>query len=226
MVTLQRGWAKAVARPWNRATGHGALRLIRGNASFLADAAEWTATSANGVVLSPALYPSATRIWKRVGFHKDLELIIMERQLGGVADPTSMAIEAADDPDMGELERLDRLAFDEFWHMEAAALTEARGATPRAQVLIVEEDDRLVGYSIVGAQLGTSFLQRIAVDPARQGRGIGTDLLRASFSWARKTGAANMLLNVREENEQARSLYRRHGFTETRNRLCVLRYGS
>lgn len=173
--------------------------------------------------MSPALYQSATRIWRRVGYQPDLELKIMEKQL----DRRNVRIERVQsdaNPDLGLLEKVDRLAFDDFWHMDAAGLQEALDATPKRQVFSGYIEGEVAGYAIVGAQLGISFLQRIAVDPSKQGRGLGTDLIKASAGWAASTGAAAMVLNVREENEGARSLYRSQGFIDSKNLLQVLRY--
>jgi [ribosomal protein S18]-alanine N-acetyltransferase len=225
VVALRRSWGKAVARPWNQTTGHGALRLLRGNTSFLADATQWTALQADGSVFSPALYLSATRIWKRVGFKAHLELIIMEKHLGDEPGPHgSETSRLSEQTDLRSLEAIDRLAFDDFWHMDQAGLAEALDATAHKTVFTHEIDGEVVGYSIVGTQLGVSFLQRIAVKPAYQGRQVGTNLLAASTKWAAASGASTMLLNVREENDVARAVYATNGFTETKNRLHVLRY--
>jgi ribosomal-protein-alanine N-acetyltransferase len=197
--------------------------LIRGNTAFLADTSDWTAERAGGVVMSPALYPTATRIWKRVGYQQDIELMIMEKRLE-TKDIDSVRVQSVADPDLLLLEAVDRLAFDDFWQMDAAGLQEALDATPRRCVFQVGVDDEVAGYAIVGAQLGVSYLQRIAVDPAKQGQGVGTDLIQASLAWAASTGATAMVLNVREENQVARSVYRTQGFIETKNTLQVLRY--
>ncbi|HEY5890280.1 MAG TPA: GNAT family N-acetyltransferase [Acidimicrobiia bacterium] len=222
-TTLRRGWGKATARPWNHLTGEGSIRLIRGNTGFLEDATLWTANNANGVVMSPALYRSATRIWRRVGYEKDIELQVMEKQLSAELQDLQR-VEALGDRSNASLEEIDRLAFDDYWHMDGPGLQEAVDATPRHQVFVAVVDGTPVGYAIVGVQVGISFLQRIAVVPAHQGEGLGSELVHAGFRWAASNGATTMLLNVREENAGARSLYRSLGFVDTKNILEVLRY--
>lgn len=169
-------------------------------------------------------------MWKRVGYGPGLELRIMERALdGGSRRPTGATlsiVSATDDLDLEPLVELDQRAFDEFWHMDASGIHEALDATSRNEVFEAYDNDLLVGYAVVGAQLGVSFLQRIAVDPAFQGRGFGSALVDACVGWGAAAGASTMLLNVREENEVARSLYRAHGFRDTRSHLEVLRYQS
>lgn len=223
IVSLRRGWGRAIVRPWNKTTGLGAMRLVRGTSSFLASATEWTAHEASSDVLSPALYRSATRIWNRVGYEPMLELAIMETTLGAV-QKTSERVAPLSGSDLGRLESIDRQSFDRFWHLESVGLKEAIEATPRATVLQAVVDNDMVGYAVVGTQLGVSFLQRIAVVPEHQGNGIGHDLIAASKSWARGTGAVTMVLNVRAENDGARRLYTREGFADTGAKLRVLRY--
>jgi ribosomal-protein-alanine N-acetyltransferase len=149
--------------------------------------------------------------------------MIMEKRLE-TKDIDLDRVQSVADPDLPLLETIDRLAFDDFWQMDAAGLQEALDATPRRRVFQVAIDDEVAGYAIVGAQLGVSYLQRIAVDPKKQGQGLGTDLIQASWAWAASTGATAMILNVRDENEVARSVYRKQGFIETKNTIQVLGY--
>jgi ribosomal protein S18 acetylase RimI-like enzyme len=53
------------------------------------------------------------------------------------------------------------------------------------------------------------------VSPAGRGKGIGDRLVQAVAQWARLQGAAVLRLAVAEDNEQAATLYRRNGFTDT-----------
>lgn len=118
---------------------------------------------------------------------------------------------------------IDRLAFQGFWRMSPAGLTEAMSSTARSVVLTVG-DTEILGYAIVGAQWNVSYLQRIAVRPEQAGKNVGSDLVRAALAWARKTSAQTMVLNVRNENARARRLYSKEGFAPTGTALRILRY--
>jgi ribosomal protein S18 acetylase RimI-like enzyme len=222
-VTLRRGWNRAIARPWNAATGFGALRLVRGNTAFLSAATEWTGARSNDGVFSPALYASATRIWEKVGYRHSLELTIMEKLLHP-APAHSDRVTVYEDEGLSEIELLDRATFDEFWQMDAAGLQEAISATRRTRIFAATVEGEISGYAIVGLQLGISFLQRIAVTPDRQGLGLGGELLDAAMDWALRSGASTMVLNVRTDNVRAQKLYARHRFADTGATLRVLRY--
>ena len=55
-------------------------------------------------------------------------------------------------------------------------------------------------------------LYSIAVDPDRQGQGIGGALLLAAETVARQHAAAYMRLEVRDDAGEVQSFYRAHGF--------------
>lgn len=201
----------------------GSLRLLRGNSGFLAEATEWVARAAGGPVLSPALYPSAVRIWERSGYRELLRLNVMEKAVLPTPEGLSWITTTAD-PDFAALEGVDRAAFDRFWHMGAGGLVEAFRATPRSVVVEARQDGTLLGYAMIGSQAGSCFVQRVAVDPTSRGQGLASAMLNKSEAWARQVGAVTMILNVRPDNEQARSLYNRHGFSDTATTLHVLSF--
>jgi len=201
------------------------MRLIRGSHEFLGEASRKIESMDIGDIYSPALYPLATRIWKRAGYEEHTSLSVMERHLGGnITEPAHPVLPIAT-PDWPALARVDRAAFTGFWRMSVAGLAEAMTATPRSALFQIDEPVGVVGYAIVGCQLTVSFLQRVAVVPERSGNGLGTALIRASMLWARAKGARTMVLNVRPENMRAADVYAREGFAHNGADLHVLRFG-
>jgi GNAT superfamily N-acetyltransferase len=64
------------------------------------------------------------------------------------------------------------------------------------------------------------FIAYMAVEPGRQGTGVGTALLAAAEDEARRRGLPFMALMVTEENEPGRRLYERAGYRTERRLLC------
>lgn len=63
-------------------------------------------------------------------------------------------------------------------------------------------------------QAQEGHITNIAVKPSFQRRGIGEFLLRTMIEMARKNHAVQMTLEVRSDNYNAQSLYRKLGFKD------------
>lgn len=82
-----------------------------------------------------------------------------------------------------------------------------------------EQSDRLIGYACFGATPatdGTWDLYWLAVDPAAQGRGIGSALVRAVEEKLVGRGARLLVIETssRPDYEGTRRFYARSGYTE------------
>jgi GNAT superfamily N-acetyltransferase len=81
------------------------------------------------------------------------------------------------------------------------------------------EDERLLGYACAGptpATEGTFDLYWLAVDPAAQGKGIGTTLVRTVERELRGRGARMLLVETssRPDYSNTRAFYARRGYLE------------
>ena len=72
---------------------------------------------------------------------------------------------------------------------------------------------RIIGYAGLLAGLGEAEVQTIAVDPLREGFGLGARLLTSLLKEAARRGCDDVVLEVRADNDRARILYERFGFT-------------
>lgn len=222
-LTLRRGWAKAVARPWNDDCRVVQVRLVRGSKEFVADCATKLAPQ-YGRVVSPPLPEPGMKIWKEAGFTPWLYLDLYSRDLNNrisrpehaVVDGTSAAWESAIS--------IDQAAFKPTWRLGAAGLNESRQATGRSAFLVIWTNHRVVGFAIVGVSGTVSYLQRVAVDPDYQGKGFGRSLVRASLTWGNKHGASSMILNTQPDNDPAAELYKSEGFSRLPAGLHVLQF--
>ncbi|MHB0859475.1 MAG: GNAT family acetyltransferase [Anaerolineae bacterium] len=80
--------------------------------------------------------------------------------------------------------------------------------------LVAEDDGQVVGV-IMGAWDGRrGWLHHLAVAEAYRGRGIGSELLRQVEGRLQARGCLKVNLLVHQNNEGARELYRRLGYTD------------
>lgn len=224
-LTLRRGWAKAVARPWNDDFPGVQLRLVRGNKEFVADCSN-ALTSDYGQVVSPPLPVSSQKLWKEAGYTPWLYLDLYSRDLHHRIGQPGIPVTAGEPTDWEAAIAIDQTAFEPTWRLGAAGLAESREATPRSTFLVCHNADRLVGFAIVGISGSVSYLQRVAVQPDQQGGGIGRALVRAALRWGQKHGASSMLLNTQPANTSAIELYVSEGFTRLSSGLDVLKFES
>lgn len=202
------------------------VRVDRGGRDFLGAVVDHLHALGAPSIFSPALFPGATRLWRRSGFDDYASLDVMERNLLGDAPRADgVEVRAEIDPDWDQVLDIDREAFEGFWLMSRSGLIEAHATNSRAVLLTTGDGERLTGYAIVGSQWGTAYLHRIAVRPEESGRGLGTAILTDAIAWATRTGARTIVLNVRPENTRAKAVYARAGFVDTGSALRVLRHG-
>ncbi len=98
------------------------------------------------------------------------------------------------------------------WDEQVQRGFHTRGFDP-AQWQIITADDEDVGMLAVEYRPDEIYLARIEVLPSHQGRGIGTGLISALASAARRKGQ-DLALDVLTVNHRAQALYQRLGFKE------------
>ncbi len=103
-----------------------------------------------------------------------------------------------------------------FWRLDEEGLREAldgddRGAVPR-RLVRVAAGGRAVGYAVTGLTADMGYLQRLAVDPDVEGRGVGRALVLDGLTWLVSNGAHQAVVNTQVENTRALGLYRSVGF--------------
>ncbi len=82
----------------------------------------------------------------------------------------------------------------------------------QARVFVYEEGNEVLGYVIFYFAADEGEIPSIAVKETARRRGVASGLLNALFEESRKLGVQKVFLEVREHNEPAQKLYRKHGF--------------
>ncbi|HET7474970.1 MAG TPA: ribosomal protein S18-alanine N-acetyltransferase [Dermatophilaceae bacterium] len=114
-------------------------------------------------------------------------------------------------PDIALLAELEPVLFpDDAW--SAATWWGELALRPRRQYVVAELGGQLLGYAGLDAAGETADVMTIAVVPQARRSGIGEALLHWLTHQAVASGAAYLMLEVREDNLSARALYERNGF--------------
>lgn len=108
------------------------------------------------------------------------------------------------------LNALDARAFGDPWRYGRAMFALELAVANLAIVALV--DGRPAGYATATAREARAHINRLAVDPAAQGRGVGGSLLTALVSRLTTAGALRITLNTQASNGIAQRLYQSAGF--------------
>jgi len=171
-------------------------------------------------VVTNALGPSASVPLVDAGFAVRGRLHLLSHDLD-LLPPESGNTRRATRDDRPAVLAADGAAFDEFWHFDALGLHEAARATPRSHVRVATPDEP-VGYGLFGRAATTGYVQRLAVAPPAQHRGLGRALLTDGLHWLRARGARRAYVNTQEDNDRALALYLQAGFEQMPVGLHVL----
>lgn len=83
---------------------------------------------------------------------------------------------------------------------------------PGVRFFVVRQGDDVAGAIIADAHQGNIRIMNVAVNPHYRQQGVGTALMRAAMkAWPDR----NVVLMVQEENNAARLMYERMGFTRS-----------
>jgi ribosomal protein S18 acetylase RimI-like enzyme len=157
------------------------------------------------------------------GFEVQERLHLLGHDLRHIPEPPSAhRLRRGRRRDRPRILAVDATAFDPFWRLDDVGLLDAIGATPSSRVR-VGGGPPLVGYAVTGRAGDRGYLQRLAVHPDEQGRGLGTSLVVDALSWLRRRRCHVAMVNTQEINTDAYALYRGLGFTDRPEGLAVLR---
>lgn len=113
--------------------------------------------------------------------------------------------------DAAAIATLEAIVTPHPWSERSAQSTLSR---PTTAAWVVELDGQVVGHLITTLLFERAEVLLIAVDPERRRQGLGERLLRHGQEHWAVNGATEAWLEVRVNNQAARSLYERLGWTE------------
>ena len=190
-------------------------------------------------LMTSALTAGDQEAFRLAGFIPYEHLLLLHRSLTvrdqslfkrrNLLSPSGLRTQPVKVADRDAVLTLDQQAFSHtspLWQVDHDTLVEATRVTDEHRWRIVRRSRMNAGpagHALTGRTGTTGFLQRIAVHPAAQKRGVGTALLADALRWLVRSGARHAFVNTQPDNLQARALYKRFGFTIRPDGLKVLR---
>lgn len=84
--------------------------------------------------------------------------------------------------------------------------------------IVIEREDRAVGYSILSIAAGEAHILNLCVDPKFRQLGYGEGLLEEILERAENAEVKEVFLEVRPSNSKAIALYNKKGFRQVASR--------
>ena len=122
--------------------------------------------------------------------------------------------------EIGDLTVLDHQAFEWPWQFSSGELVKWLMIADR--LVVLEQENRLVGYSCMQVHGEQAQIVRLAVAPTLQGRGYGRYLLADALDFAAQRGATHITLNTQWRNAVSQRLYKGFGFRAVGRRIPAL----
>lgn len=177
-------------------------------------------------VITAALGPAESRGFIEAGFEVRERLHLLAHDLLDVPAAASTPLRRGRRLDRSEALAVDARSFDTFWRLDGGGFDEAVAATPSSRFRVADADEdrdqRVIAYSVSGRAGQRGFLQRLAVDPDHQGRGLGRALAIDGLRWMKRRGVDRAMVNTQERNDAALALYQHLGFRLQPGGLAVL----
>ncbi len=97
------------------------------------------------------------------------------------------------------------------WNEPRRDLDFARGKAS-SEILVAEENDRIVATVMAGHDGHRGTIYYLAVEPAKQGNGLGRLAVAAAEAWLRARGVWKINLLIRRENAKVIGFYEALGY--------------
>ncbi len=167
------------------------------------------------MVLDFDLYSTTQGLFHQAGFTLLDEIIEMSAPLPRPeqVEPT-LAASYREAGDISELLEMDHLTFPWLWRNSEREMSYYL-SQPAVNVFIARLDGQPAGY--VGYTLNnhSGYIDRIAVLPQHQGKGLGSDMMAWTLQRLEGVGVTDVQLTTQRDNEPSQRMYRRFGFRET-----------
>lgn len=126
-----------------------------------------------------------------------------------MAELTNLLFREMTEIDINDVNKIEQKAHYHPW-----SETLIKEAIHHYRCWVLQQNQQIIGYGILKIVLNEAELLNIAITPDQQGNGFGKYLLAHLMQKAKKLGADECFLEVRESNLAAYRLYESFGFNE------------
>ncbi|MAE33594.1 MAG: hypothetical protein CL493_04680 [Actinobacteria bacterium] len=165
-----------------------------------------------------------SEIWRTSGWEMIHRLNVLSHNLKNVesSDEKILNVERFTNKKISEIINLDHKIFESYWQNSVAAFNETISSCTHNYLFIQKEDNKAIGYGILGVTRSYGFLQRFGINQEFQQRGFGKKLLDEILKFSKQKKLINIRLNTQEQNKHAQSLYLNNGFKTTNTNYLIL----
>jgi N-acetylglutamate synthase-like GNAT family acetyltransferase len=133
--------------------------------------------------------------------------------------PDATSIRKALVNDTARIQAITRAAYSKYvpriGREPAPMLTDFAKQIATGDVVVIEQAGQVAGYMIARPQAEAYLIEDVAIDPARQGEGLGHQLMTHAVSEARRLKLSGLCLYTNAAMTENLSIYAYMGFVET-----------
>lgn len=226
---LRSGQERLRTGPWR---GHGEIACLSPvpdgpapSVAFVRRCLDQLAARGFSRVVTTALTVPEQAGFLGAGFGVQEQLHLLMHDLRGLVPVPAAPMRRARRHDRNGVFEVDHRAFPPFWWIDDEGLDDALAATPHTRFRVTSDGSGVTAYAVTGRAGRRGFVQRLAVHPMHQGRGLGRALALDALHWLRLWRVERAVVNTQLDNEPALCLYESLGFRREPTYLSVLSRG-
>ncbi len=211
---------------WRQDSDLGFLMVVPGSRRPTSEGLTYALEAAKGrgysQIVTSALLNTEVDAYLSAGFELKERLYLLTHSLDLNTPHPAADLRRAKRSDRDQILAVDALTFDDFWRFDAHGLSHALAAAATSRLRVATNGGQVVGYAITGKTASSGYVQRLAVHPECQGRGLGKALLMDGLHWLKRRHCYRASVNTQLHNETALGLYEHVGFLRQNEGLYVL----
>jgi ribosomal protein S18 acetylase RimI-like enzyme len=145
-----------------------------------------------------------------------------QEKLSTLPPPNPFNFRPMSPEDLKLVQDIDSLAFGPLWRNAYDSIELAYEQA--VQATVVEEGGKVIGYQITTPTPYGAHLGRLAIDPGRQGKGVGYALVYDLVSQLTQNNIHRITVNTQDNNNRSLGLYEKAGFLLTQEAYPVFLY--